>query len=157
MSLTLRRLLVALAGLCAAPAALAQQPVPPETRWPVPSVTIYPGETIREGILEDREFPNLTERPHAIDSRRALVGKVARRTLPPGQLIPVNAVEDPKIVVRGTPVQLVFAQGGLVISTLATPLQSATVGEQVRARNLDSGLVVVGTVQADGTIRIGAR
>lgn len=154
MQVTLRRLLVALAGLCAAPAALAQQP---ETRWPVPSVTIYPGETIRESVLEDREFPNLTERPHAIDSRRVLVGKVARRTLPPGQLIPVNAVEDPKIVVRGTPVQLVFAQGGLVISTLATPLQSATVGEQVRARNLDSGLVVVGTVQADGTIRIGAR
>jgi flagella basal body P-ring formation protein FlgA len=52
---------------------------------------------------------------------------------------------------------VVFAQGGLVISTLAQPLQSGSVGEQVRARNIDSGLVVVGTVQPDGTIRIGAR
>lgn len=146
------RSLAALAGLLAAPVALADV-----LRFPVPLVTVYPGETIRDTILEDREFPGLAERPQAIDSRRVLVGKVARRTLLPGQLIPVNAVEDPKLVVRGTPAQVVFAQGGLVISTLAQPLQSGSVGEQVRARNIDSGLVVVGTVQPDGTIRIGAR
>jgi flagella basal body P-ring formation protein FlgA len=149
----LARLALAALAALAANAAGAGEP----QRWPVPIVTVYPGETIRDAILEDREFPNLTDRPQAIDHRRVLVGKVARRTLPPGQLIPINAVEDPKLVVRGTPVQVVFAQGGLVISALATPLQSGSVGEQVRARNLDSGLVVVGTVQADGTIRIGAR
>ena len=147
------RLLAALAALLACPAAALAEGRP----WPVPLVTIYPGETIRDSILEDREFPETMDRPQAIDSRRVLVGKVARRTLAPGQLIPINAVEDPKLVVRGTPVQVVFAQDGLVISALASPLQSGSVGETVRARNIDSGLVVVGTVQADGTLKVGGR
>ena len=144
----------ALAALLLAPVAPALAEGRP---WPVPLVTIHPGETIRDSIIEDREFPGLVDRPQAIDSRRVLVGKVARRTLVAGQLIPVNAVEDPKLVVRGTPVQVVFAQDGLVISALASPLQSGSVGDLVRARNIDSGLVVVGTVQSDGTLRVGSR
>ncbi|WP_240540128.1 flagellar basal body P-ring formation chaperone FlgA [Salinarimonas soli] len=148
------RSLATLAALLAGPALPALADGRP---WPVPTVTIYPGETIRDSIIEDREFPGMADRPQAVDSRRVLVGKVARRTLAPGQLIPINAVEDPKLVVRGTPVQVVFAQDGLVISALASPLQSGSVGEMVRARNIDSGLVVVGTVQADGTLRVGSR
>lgn len=148
---------LAAAGLALA-AALAPLPARAAggVTMPVPSITIYPGETIKETVLVEREFPRSAERMPVVQDMRALVGKVARRTLLPGQLVPQNAVEDAKLVLRGETTQIVFQADGLVISTLVSPLESGGAGDQVRARNLDSGLVVVGTVQEDGTLRVGA-
>lgn len=124
---------------------------------PVPSITVYPGETIKETVVVDRAFPAGARDLPVILDRGALVGKVARRTLLPGQLVPTSAVQDPKVVVRGETVALVFEADGLVITTVATPLESGGVGDRVRARNVDSGLVVVGIVSQDGALRVGAR
>lgn len=149
----LARALVA-AGLTlafAAPATAAS------VRLPVPSITIYPGETIKDTVLVDRDFPSTARELAVIGDRAALVGKVARRTLLPGRLVPQNAVAEAELVIRGETTMIVFQDDGLVISTLATPLESGGAGARVRARNVDSGLVVVGIVQDDGTLRVGAR
>ena len=123
---------------------------------PVPTITIYPGETIKEGVIETRPFS-----AHAIghlpvvEDARVLTGKVARRTLLPGQLIPRNAVEEPRLVERGAPVQVVFSEDGLTIIGAASALEAGSLGERVRARNLDSGITIIGKVQADGSLRVG--
>ncbi len=123
---------------------------------PVPTITIYPGETIKEGVIETRAFS-----AHAIghlpvvEDARVLTGKVARRTLLPGQLIPRNAVEEPRLVERGAPVQVVFSEDGLTIIGAASALEAGSLGERVRARNLDSGITIIGKVQADGSLRVG--
>lgn len=134
----------------------AQVVVAQERMLPVPTITIYPGDEIRETMLRDRNFPaGFHGRLAVIDHPQALVGKTARRTLLPGEAIPVNAVDDPKLVTRGTLAQVVFEEGGLSITTLGTPMQSAGLGEQVRVRNSDTGRIIVGIVQSDGRIRIG--
>ncbi|WP_029030031.1 flagellar basal body P-ring formation chaperone FlgA [Salinarimonas rosea] len=122
---------------------------------PVPTITIYPGETIKDTVLVEREFPPSTGQLAVVRDADALVGKVARRTLLPGRVVPQNAVEEAKLVVRGETTQIVFQADGLVISTLVTPLESGGAGDRVRARNLDSGLVIVGVVQDDGSLRVG--
>lgn len=127
-----------------------------EQLLPVPTVTIYPGDTIRESMLKERSFPpNYRARAATIDSTVALIGKMAKRTLLPGEPIPFNAVDDPRLVTRGVPIQLIFQEAGLTITAMGTPLQSGSIGEQIRVRNLDTGRIVLGTVQADGRIRIG--
>ncbi|WP_246728316.1 flagellar basal body P-ring formation chaperone FlgA [Microvirga terricola] len=127
-----------------------------EQMLPVPTVTIYPGDTIRQSMLKERGFPpNYRARSAVIDSSVALVGKMARRTLLPGEPIPFNAVDDPRLVTRGVATQLVFHEGGLTITAMGAPLQSGSLGEQIRVRNMDTGRIVLGTVQADGRIRIG--
>jgi flagella basal body P-ring formation protein FlgA len=148
------RMLLTLAAwlILGAPAALAAG----ERTLPVPSITIYPGDTIEDDQLIDRAFsPAYLGRLAVIDGRSMLVGKVARRTLLPGHPIPVNAVEEAAVIERGVPVQMVFRQGALTITAYAAPLQSGGVGDVVRVRNVDTGLIVVGVVQADGTIRVG--
>jgi flagella basal body P-ring formation protein FlgA len=100
---------------------------------PVPSVTINAGD---------------------IESRLAVVGQEARRTLLAGYPIPINAVEDVKIVKRGVPVRVVLEDSGLSIVTLGSPLQSAGVGAMVRVRNIDTGTIVTGIVQPDGSVRV---
>ncbi|ADZ72308.1 flagellar basal body P-ring formation chaperone FlgA [Polymorphum gilvum] len=120
---------------------------------PVPRVTIHPGDEIGADLLIERRFPANTTRQFAIvTSPRDLVGMVARRTLLPGQPVPLGAVAPVMLVKRGEPARLVFKEGGLFIMTQVEALQSGGAGAVVRVRNVDSGVIVTGTVQADGSI-----
>jgi flagella basal body P-ring formation protein FlgA len=124
---------------------------------PVPVATIYPGDAIDGGMLEERTFARARAGEGIVDSGAALVGMVARRTLLPGHPIPANAVDRVDIVTRGNPVQLVFRQAGLVITTYASPLQDGSAGDVIRLRNDDSGAIVMGVVEPDGTVSVGPR
>jgi hypothetical protein len=64
---------------------------------PVPAVTIYPGDVIKENMLRERSFPpNFRARSAVVETPLALIGKTARRTLLPGEAVPSNAVDDPR-------------------------------------------------------------
>jgi flagella basal body P-ring formation protein FlgA len=124
---------------------------------PVPTVTLYPGDTIGADQLTERRFRLSARNMQAVAlSRDIVVGKIARRTLVAGQVIPQNAVENLQLVRRGVPIRVIFAEQGLTIVTYAEPLESGSLGEMVRVRNVDTGTVIVGTVQADGSITVGA-
>jgi flagellar basal body P-ring formation protein FlgA len=123
---------------------------------PVPTVTIYPGDVIEDDKIADRLFIARTvTRGSVIESRNAVVGKVARRTLLPQKPIPANAMRDAYAIAQGKPALLVFKSGGLIITSTAIALQNGSAGDSISARNADSGIVIKGTVQADGTIRVG--
>lgn len=122
---------------------------------PVPRQTISAGTEISNQDLIERKFPSRTAQQFAVSTHRSeLVGMVARRTLLPGQPIPTRSVEKPVLVRRGEPARLVFREQGLVIIMQVEALQNGGAGSFVRVRNIDSGLVVSGRVQDDGTIRV---
>ncbi|PTW60149.1 flagella basal body P-ring formation protein FlgA [Breoghania corrubedonensis] len=123
---------------------------------PVPRATIHPGDAIEPSMIVERRFPDATIQRFAVVVNRAdLAGMEARRTLLPGQPIPLNAVAVPELVKRGQPTRLVFHDGGLIIVAQVEAVQSGAVGDVIKVRNLDSGLTVFGTVQSDGTVLIG--
>lgn len=123
---------------------------------PVPRITLYPGELIRSDHLTDQRFNARALSHSAVYKRREdIVGKVARRTLLPGQPIPVNALRDPYLVVQGRTVQIVYRDGALTITGYAVALESGSEGDVIRVRNVDSGAIVKGVVESDGTIRVG--
>jgi flagellar basal body P-ring formation protein FlgA len=124
---------------------------------PVPNITIYPGDIVKEEWLVDRDFSSNTgaARGSVVQSRSQIVGKLARRTLLPGVPIPINGVSEPRAVTNGGKVRVVFSQDGLEISTYATALQNGSVGDVISVRNLDSGLTISGIVQQDGSVRVG--
>ena len=124
-------------------------------RRPVAAATIYPGDIIREPMIVDADFPDALAGSSYATTRGQLVGKVARRTLLPGQAIPVNAVGEPKLVTVGAMVRVVYQEDGLTISTYASALQAGVAGDLVSLRNLESGITVSGTVQPDGSVHIG--
>nr|WP_244474503.1 flagellar basal body P-ring formation chaperone FlgA [Methylobacterium sp. Leaf85] len=123
---------------------------------PVPTVTIYPGDTIKENLLRLQAYPEtFRARTAVIDAPMAVAGRTARRMLLPGEPIPVNAVDDPRLVSRGTPTQIVFEENGLFITAVGAPLQNGGLGDVIRVRNTDTNRIVLGTVMADGRIRTG--
>jgi flagellar basal body P-ring formation protein FlgA len=126
------------------------------TVLPVARFAIYPGDSISDQMLEDRQ---LQLRPGmaagAIAERSRIVGKVAKRTLLPGQAIPLNALKEPDVVKSGKSVMLQFAAGELVITARGLALQSGSVGDVISIQSSETAIVVRGIVQADGTIRVG--
>jgi flagella basal body P-ring formation protein FlgA len=150
-----RRIAGGLAGLvlaCVGPAAAG------ELMLPVPTVTIYAGDIIKESMLRLQAYPETFKaRAAVIDAPLAMVGRSARRMLLPGEPVPVNAVDDPRLVSRGAPTQIVFEENGLFITTVGSPLQNGGLGELIRVRNSDTGRIILGTVMADGRVRTGDR
>lgn len=126
-----------------------------EMSIPTPRVTIYPGDRLDDSVLDDMEAPSDgSARRGVIESRKDLVGKIARRTLLPGQPILAIAVDNPRLITIGSLVKIVFSEGGLTITALGMALQAGAAGDLIRVRNQDSNLVVVGVVQPDGTVKV---
>lgn len=132
-------------------------PVLADAMIAVPSITIYPGDVISDGQLVERSFSlNSLGKFPVIEQRGQLVGKVARRTLLPGRPIPVNGVKDPNVVSRGGTIIAIYRAGGLTITSIVAPLAAGVAGDVIEARNVDSGRIIHGVIQADGTLRVGA-
>jgi flagella basal body P-ring formation protein FlgA len=122
---------------------------------PVAAVTIYPGQAVTDAMLVDREFPAGTAAQYpVVAGRDALVGKVARRTLLAGKLIASNAISEPDLVQHGTILRAVYQTKELIIATSVLALQSGALGQTIQARNIDTGKVIAGVIQADGSLSV---
>ncbi|RAI00946.1 flagella basal body P-ring formation protein FlgA [Acuticoccus sediminis] len=141
-------------ALAAAPAAAVDQS---GGLLPVPAETINRGDTVSADMLTERHFYYDPNRPLAVltDPSRA-IGREARRTLPAGKPIPLNAFQTSRVVFRGKPTQARFRMGNLTITTTVLPQADGGVGDIVQARNLDSNRMVSGIVGMDGAIEVSA-
>lgn len=122
----------------------------------VPSAVVYPGQVVSDtALLEKNFFINPEAAGQYVLSQDQAIGKIARKTLLPGKPILVSALGEPSLVKRGVPARLVFTSGMLTITAMGTPLESGTAGDFIKVRNSDSGIIVSGTVLADGRIQVG--
>ena len=134
---------------------LARVAAAEEKRLPVPAVSIRAGELIRDDMITERAFaPNVLGVAMFIEGRQILVGRMARRALLPGQPIPTNSVEDPWTIARGAMVKVVVEDQGLSIVTYGSAMQPGAAGALIPVRNSDTGVIIRGIVQADGTVKV---
>ncbi len=142
---------LALAALSAGCGAGAQERV---DVMPAAKVVIYPGDVIRDDMLEDipAAAPGIGG-PFAF-SRSDVVGKMSHRTLLPGRPIPLQGIDNPRLITNGSQVRMVYVDGDLQIVTTGAALQDGAIGDVIKLRNVDSGVVVFGQVQADGTVLV---
>ena len=147
-----RAAFVVLGLLCAMPVAHAGRGTAV-----VPERTIYPGEELIESSVRVVDVTNPNLRGGYAEVTSEVLGKVTTRTLLPGRTIPVAALRDSWAVERGKTVQLIFSGKGLIITAMGTPLENAAIGDFIRVRNIESGVIVSGTVMGDGNIQVAAK
>ncbi|MBY5458233.1 flagellar basal body P-ring formation protein FlgA [Rhizobium leguminosarum] len=123
----------------------------------VPTTIIYPGDTLSASQLQEVEVTNPNLAGDYAKSLSQVEGMVSKRTLLPGRTISVSALREAYTVTRGSSIRLVFSLGAMTISAAGTPLEDGSTGQVVRARNMDSGVIVSGTVLADGTVHVRAK
>ncbi len=121
----------------------------------VPVITIYPGEKIQINMLREARFVDVyIARGGKVRGKAEVIGKVANRTLVAGRPIERRFLRQAYTVKVGQVVTLRYKLGGLSIVTKAMSLKSATVGQVIQTRNIDTGLQVIGTVRADGSVEV---
>lgn len=121
---------------------------------PVPKITIYPGDLIGAEMLDRKAMRLRDDKLPVARSEGDAVGKVARRTLVAGKPIPTAYLGDPQVIRQGKSVRMVFSEGALTISGVGIALQSGGIGDVISLRNTDSGTVIRGVVEPDGSVRI---
>lgn len=122
---------------------------------PVPSVTVRAGDVIVNSAIDYRKLiVNEAAARSYVLAREQVVGKVARRSLPAGAAIPLNAIREPWLFKDGERVAIQFASGGLNIRGAGVALQPGVVGELINVRNIDTGVNVRGIVQPDGSVQV---
>lgn len=120
---------------------------------PVAKQTIYPGDIITEDMITLKPAAQIKGVGALVTDAESLIGKTARRTLLPGQAIPKVAVREAYVIFQGKTIQVIFHSGTVTITGVAYALESGSAGELISARNPDSGIVIRGIVQPDGSLR----
>lgn len=123
----------------------------------VPTQIIYPGEIIDTSKLDLVEVTNPDLAAGYAKDVSEVNGMISSRTLLPGRTITVAHLRYPFTVKRGSEVTLTYDSGGLKIIARGSPLQDGSTGDVVKVRNVDSGLIISGTVLEDGSIRVVAK
>jgi flagellar basal body P-ring formation protein FlgA len=124
----------------------------------VPRAVIYPGDTITEATLIERQLIVSADNPPVYGENEAdLIGKKARRTLLPGQLIPESGVRTEELVKQGRTYKMTYESSALSISGVGVPMQSGSAGEIINVRNPETGLIVKARVRSDQTLAVDAQ
>ena len=113
------------------------------------------GELISVADLEWRLVaPDMISETSMIDDMQ-LIGAEARRRLTPGRVLTNRDVGPPRLVLRGQPVRLVYAEGGLKLTALGTARDDGAFGESVRVMNPESRMVIQGVATGHQEVTVG--
>ncbi len=125
---------------------------------PVPTVVVYPGQSVLErGVISARFTVPGNQLSAYVVEEGMLKDRLARRTLLPNQPILLSDLKSPDTVTVGVPVTIIYREEGLLITGKGVPLQSAQAGQAVRVRNMDSGVTISGVASEDGSIEVSSR
>ena len=114
--------------------------------------TIPKGQVIlAEQIATTRipQFPSPQQPPSSVSG---IIGKVARRTIPTGQRISLEALQDPMDVVKGETVHVRVVDGAATITLDAVAQSSGNKGETIVVHNTSSGKSFRAVIEERGRV-----
>ncbi|MFT3732440.1 MAG: flagellar basal body P-ring formation chaperone FlgA [Hyphomicrobium sp.] len=121
----------------------------------VPRAVIYPGDRISDGTLIERQLIVSPDNPPVFgENEQDLIGKVARRTLLPGELIPESGVRAEDLIKQGRTYKLTYNSKYVSIIGVGVPLQSGAAGEIINVRNPESGVIIKARIEADQSLTV---
>ena len=130
--------------------------VQPLVTVPVLARTVQPGDIISAADVDwARVLPDSISNVSLTDDRQ-LVGAEARRRLTPGRVLTSRDVGPPRLVLRGKPVRVVYAERGLVLTALGTARDDGAYGEPVRVINPESRMEIQGVATGHNEVTVGS-
>lgn len=91
----------------------------------------------------------------SVTDEQRLIGAEVRRRLAPGRILTTRDVGPPRLVLRGKPVRVVYAERGLKLTALGTARDDGAFGEPVRVINPESRLEVQGVATGHQEVTVG--
>lgn len=116
---------------------------------PVLNSRMSPGDTIRETDVEWVRVPATRVSQNILDDDAGLIGYTPRRSLRPGEPIRTSDVEPPRLVEKGSIVNVTYAVANMTLSTRARALEDGALGDIIKVLNQRSHRTI--EVQITGT------
>lgn len=114
------------------------------------------GEQISAADLDwIKMAPNALPKASLTDEHQ-LVGAEARRRLTPGRVLTSRDVGPRRLVLRGQPVRIVYAEHGLKLTALGTARDDGGFGEPIRVVNPESRLEIQGIATGPSEVTVGS-
>lgn len=115
---------------------------------------IKSGDVIRKGAvsLESVETTELSE--DAFNNVEDVIGKVAKRSLRPGQIVTGKIVENMSAMKKGDIVVILIKSSGLEVTAKGICQEDGAYGDMVKVVNIDTKKVLYGSVLDSGTVEI---
>lgn len=130
--------------------------VQPLVNVPVLRRTLGGGELISAADIDWKMVAPDAIGTIALTDERQLVGAEARRRLSPGRVLTSRDVGPPRLVLRGKPVRIIYADQGLVLTAIGTARDDGAYGEPVRVINPDSRLEIQGVTTGYQEVTVGS-
>lgn len=122
---------------------------------PVPLKTIYPKDVVRKEDFTFKEYEvNAVAKRNFVISLTQLEQQVAARALPAGRPIPLKALRRSADIVKGQQAIARYVAQGIEIQGILVPEQDGIAGEVIRAKNPETGVVLLARVGTDGTLAV---
>ena len=103
---------------------------------------IQPGQMVEAGDFVKRSTSIKDLRTTYVRTLDEVVGKIARRSFSPGDLIVREAFADPFLIKRGETVQIRLQRNGVMLTSQARAEQDGRLGQMIQVRNLDYSTVL---------------
>ncbi len=116
--------------------------------------TLLRGEPIPAEAVELVETDWTASPEPPLREPEALQGMAPRRTLGAGRVLTAGDLAATPVVRQGEPVELVWVRPRLAVRALGRARRDGALGEVIPAENPRTGVVVLGEVQADGSLRV---
>lgn len=103
-------------------------------------------------MLAERDIGS--NRRAAYTDTEAIVGKITRTALSPGQVIRANQLREPQLIQKGNRVAIVASSNGLEVRMVGIALSDGRLGDQIRVRNSSSQRVIQARVAAADRVEV---
>lgn len=122
---------------------------------PVPLRTIYPKDAVNMEDFTFKEYEvNDIARRNFLISLSQLKHQVAVRVLPAGRPVPLRALKRGADIVKGQQIVARYVSHGIEIQGILVPEQDGVIGDVIRARNPETGVILLSRVAPDGTLTV---
>lgn len=116
----------------------------------LPSRTIVSAEDF---IYEPREIARIDEVVFDVES---IIGLETKRPLSVGSVVSRSMLGKPQVIRSGDNVTILSKAGSVVVQAAGQALQSGSIGDVIRVRNLGSGKTILARIESESTVVITA-
>tara|TARA_B100001123_G_scaffold400944_1_gene487190 strand:- start:134 stop:901 length:768 start_codon:yes stop_codon:yes gene_type:complete len=126
----------------------------PQIEIPVLKRRLHSSEMIAEDDIEWVGYPEHRLRKDTVLDAKTLIGKSPRRVISEHRPIRADDIEEPKVVDKGDLVRVAYQTPYMEIRTVGEALEEAALGQRIRIRNSESGIVIQAVVTGTGSAEV---
>lgn len=121
---------------------------------PVVKFRLTSADIIREEDIEWQKMPQRRTDRDTIMEAAEMIGKSPVRGLTPNRGVTHSELQNPPIVLRRAPVQMSYETKNISIKALGTAMQDGAMGDRIKVRNDDSGIILDARVVERGRVEV---